>query len=417
MTTPSTQLSTESAWVGPADRIDSLDYLRGIALLGIFLINSISMGWPMVSLANPTAYGDFSGLNWLSWLTVHVFAQQKFITIFSMLFGAGVLLFCQRLQARGGVPGKLHRRRMGWLALLGLAHAWLLWYGDILFTYAVAGLLAYLWRNSSALKQLVWGICLYLLPVLFMLLVQLTIGLMDEEALSAMRVYWQPTAEELQAEIGALQGNFAERLQHRAPLILSMQTDSLLFGSLWLALGGMLIGMALFNYGVMSAKASGSALGRLALLAPLGWAFTVVGVVSNLRYDFALEYSMLAGQVWNYVGAMLSAIGYVAIFIWLFKRCTAKSVTGSVSVTGRLQAVGRMAFTLYIMQTLIGVALFKWFGLFGEFERYQFILLSFAVWALQLWLAPWYLARYKQGPLEAIWRRLTYAGINKVSVS
>lgn len=409
MTTLSTELSNNQAWVPTVDRIDSLDYLRGIALLGIFLINSISMGWPMAAVGNPTAYGDFTGVNWVSWLLVHVFAQQKFITIFSMLFGAGIVLFCQRIQARGGHPGKLHRRRMGWLALFGLLHAWLLWYGDILFTYAIAGLLAYLWRNSSATKQFVWGVCLYLIPVLLLLLTQAAFGAMDEEGFASMSPFWQPSPAELSAEIGAMQGSFAERLGYRWPLILSMQTDSLLFGSLWLALGGMLMGMALFNWGILTGSKNSSALGRLTLLAPLGWLITGAGVVYNLNHDFAVQYSMALGQTWNYVGACLSAIGYIAAFIWLFKRCTTSGQ--SCQITTRLQAVGRMAFSLYIMQTLIGVALFKWFGVFGEFERYQFIVLSLVVWALQLWLAPWYLARFSQGPLEAIWRRLTYAGV------
>lgn len=409
MTTPSTEIPATQAWVPTADRIDSLDYLRGIALLGIFLINSISMGWPMAAVGNPTAYGDFTGVNWISWLLVHVFAQQKFITIFSMLLGAGIVLFCQRIQARGGQPGKLHRRRMGWLALFGLLHAWLLWYGDILFTYAVAGLLAYLWRNSSATKQFVWGICLYVVPVLLLLLTQAAFGAMDEEGFASMSPFWQPSPAELSAEIGAIQGSFAERLGYRWPLILSMQTDSLLFGSLWLALGGMLMGMALFNWGIMSCQAGGSVLARLALLAPLGWLVTGGGVIYNLQHNFALEHSMALGQTWNYLGALLSATGYIAGLVWLYQRCS--STVTAFSVTGRLQSVGRMAFSLYIMQTLIGVALFKWFGLFGEFERYQFILLALAVWALQLWLAPWYLARFSQGPLEAIWRRLTYAGV------
>ena len=134
--------------VDAPERIAPLDTLRGFALLGILVMNIQSFSMISAAYNNPTAYGDLSGANWWVWLLGHLLADQKMYGIFSMLFGAGILLMTSRAEERGSSLG-LHYRRMMWLILFGLLHAHLLWPGDILYTYGMCGLLVYLFRRRD----------------------------------------------------------------------------------------------------------------------------------------------------------------------------------------------------------------------------------------------------------------------------
>jgi len=145
---------------GDPDRVESIDALRGFAVLGILLMNVQSFAMPEAAYINPTAYGRLDGANGWAWLVSHVLADRKFMAIFSMLFGAGILLFTRRAEARGDSPVRLHVRRMLWLVVFGLAHAYLLWYGDILVAYGICGLLAYPLRHLRPGRRFVLGLAL-----------------------------------------------------------------------------------------------------------------------------------------------------------------------------------------------------------------------------------------------------------------
>lgn len=383
-------------------RIHSLDFMRGIAVLGILLINMISMGLPMTARSNPTAYGDFSGIHQLSWWFTQLAADQKFLPMFALLFGAGILLFSQRADEQGWPPRRLHFKRMGWLLIFGLLHAWLIWYGDILFTYAVAGSLVYFMRRLRPFWQFAWGLIFFSIPLLLSLSVGAMVADMNDAQLQQLARYWSPAAAELSAEINAMQGSFMDRLSQRQELILSSQTDSLLYGSLWIAAGYMLFGMALYKTGVLTERCSQTTYRVLALLIIPGLLLVGYGAQQMFTHGFSIRQSMFFDAQWNYVASIPMVLAYVGIFTLWYRSNLA---TG---LKYRLQAVGRMAFTCYIMHSVIGVALFTWLGLFGQLERFELLLLTVAVWVLQLWLAPWYLQRYAQGPLEALWRRLTY---------
>ncbi|MGC2112335.1 MAG: hypothetical protein WA655_22640, partial [Candidatus Korobacteraceae bacterium] len=150
------------------ERIVSLDVLRGVALLGILPMNIQAFSMISAAYLNPTAYGDLHGANYWAWFLCHVLADEKFMTIFSMLFGAGIYLMTSHIEEAGGRPGLIHCRRMGWLLLFGLLHAYLLWWGDILVNYGLCGLLAYCFRKRSPRRLIVYGIVLVAIPsVLF----------------------------------------------------------------------------------------------------------------------------------------------------------------------------------------------------------------------------------------------------------
>ena len=134
-------MESKLAPVSETQRILSLDVLRGFALLGILTMNIGAFSMPSAAYFDPTVYGELAGWNGVVWRLAHLLADSKFMAIFSMLFGAGIVLISQRSEARGGSPTSLHYRRMGWLIVFGLLHAHLLWYGAILYWYGMCGLL------------------------------------------------------------------------------------------------------------------------------------------------------------------------------------------------------------------------------------------------------------------------------------
>jgi uncharacterized protein len=146
--------------VSEPERIGSLDVLRGFAVLGILGMNIQSFAMIGKAYVNPNTYGDMSGANYWVWLLSHIFFDQKFMTIFSMLFGAGIVLMTQRQEASTGKSAKVHYRRMAILLIFGLIHAYVIWYGDILFTYALCGMVAYLFRRRRPWLLITLGILL-----------------------------------------------------------------------------------------------------------------------------------------------------------------------------------------------------------------------------------------------------------------
>jgi len=141
-----------------SERILSLDVLRGFAVLGILIMNIQHFSMVGGAYFNPTAYGDLTGLNYLVWLLSHLLADMKFMSIFSMLFGAGIVLMAERMEAGGGKPARIHYRRTAVLLFFGLAHAWLIWTGDILYSYAMCALLVYLFRNKQPKTLIILGV-------------------------------------------------------------------------------------------------------------------------------------------------------------------------------------------------------------------------------------------------------------------
>ena len=147
--------------VEASERIASLDVLRGLAVLGIMIMNIQAFAMPMAAYSNPTAYGDLSGINFFIWLVSYLFVDQKFLSMFSLLFGAGICLFADRVEARSGRSAGLHYRRMFWLLLFGLVHAYFLWSGDVLVTYALCGLVIFFLRNRSPRTLVIIGLAVF----------------------------------------------------------------------------------------------------------------------------------------------------------------------------------------------------------------------------------------------------------------
>jgi uncharacterized protein len=389
-----------------AERIVPLDVLRGLALLGILLMNIQAFSMIGAAYSNPTSYGDLRGANWWVWLLCRVFADQKFMTIFSMLFGAGILLMTRRIEARGLPSARLHYRRMGWLLLFGLLHGFLLWDGDILFVYGVGGLVVYLFRKMAPWKQLL------LAAVLLAVGSGISLGSYyslrwwpAEQRQELKRDIWRPTQGQVAHELLAFRAGYISELRERAPGELRSITQGLLFWGFWRATGLMLAGMAMFKLGVFSAKRSQALYaGMIAAAAVAGVPIILYGVHREIGAGWNFGYSFFVAEQYNYFASILVSFG------WLGLVMLACQSAWWLARLRPLAAVGRMAFSNYILHTLICTTIFYGFGfgLFGKVARTGQIELVLAIWILQLMLSPVWLSKFQYGPLEWLWRSLTY---------
>ena len=375
----------------------SLDALRGVAVLGILVINVRVFSMPETTLLNPTVYGDFSGVNYWAWLVGHVFAELKFITVFSALFGAGIVLFIESKNRKGQPALRLHYRRTAWLILIGLGHAYLLWYGDILVAYGVCGLALVFAHDWEPRTQAGLGLLFLLVTPALEVFAGLTVG---GEAIASQ---WAPAEATLRAEVATYRSGWIEQLDHRVPTAIDRQTTGFLGGTFWRVGGTVLLGMALYKWGVLTGERSTRLYRRLVAGGVVG----VATVLAGVWYIEANEWSAGAALFWrqfNYVGSLLVAGGYVGL-VTLYARWRPDG-----PVTRAFAAVGRTAFTNYLLQSVVATTVFygHGLGLFGAVSRAEALGMVVAFWAIEILVSVAWLRRYRFGPVEWVWRTLTY---------
>lgn len=390
-----TSLLPESA------RLVSLDVLRGIALLGILIMNIQSFAMINAAYLNPTAFGDLTDFNKTVWILSHVLADQKFLSIFSMLFGAGIILFCENVKKKGYLPASFYYRRLFWLFTFGLIHGYLFWHGDILVAYAICGALAFIFRKLRPAVLIAIGLILFFVPSFNYWLFGSSLQMWPPEAIENLKIGWAPEQWQIDQEIAALTGSIGEQLTWRIPETFKMETFIFFIYMGWRALAFMLMGMGLFRLGFFSNgfhKKTYWLIGVLGLL--LGYGLIIVGVNQNFEANWTVEYSMFFGWLWNYYGSLFVALGYTALVMLLVK---------SWKLTA-LARVGKMALTNYIFTTLICTFIFYGYGLgmLGEFERWQQLIVVVGVWVMIILASHFWLKKFNYGPLEWLWRYLTY---------
>lgn len=414
--------------VAAAERITALDSLRGVAVLGILVMNVYAFAMPFAAYTNPLIMGGTEWYNLGTWFVTHVLFDQKFMSIFSMLFGAGVVLMAGRAEERSGGFAGIYYRRQAWLLAMGLAHAYLIWFGDILFHYALIGMLLYPLRHRSP-RTLIVLACL-LLPVSLLMNYagaeyleeeQAVTGAYQErleaggeltaeerarlEAAEAMRAFVAPTEEDVREDLEAYRGSYAEIVAHRAPVVFSMQLQGTFAFAIWRVGGLMLLGMALMKLGVISGRRSDGYY-RIMLLAGygLGLPLCVYSGWNLYQHGFDGLYAFRVGMIPNYIGSILVALGHIALVMLILR-------SGWLAgIMRRFAAVGRMALTNYLMHSVILTSVFYGYGLglYGSVPRFWQMGCVAAVLALQLWLSPVWFRHYRFGPVEWLWRSLTY---------
>jgi uncharacterized protein len=418
-----------SAPVDQAERITSLDTLRGFALLGILLMNIVAMSMNAAAYDDPTVTGGSTGANLWVWTAMHVLAEGKMRCLFSMVFGASVILLTSRLERSGASAADVYYRRTFWLMLFGVVHAYFLWMGDILYPYALCALPLFLFRNMAAKKLLLIGAIFALLDsglyigggFHFRDLIakgQAAIAVeqrgqkLTEEQQSDKRSYEQwrkfnrPTAEELNKDAEEWRGSPLKVIAARAKLVAPGHNTayySPLSGA-WDIWSMMFIGMGLFKLGVFSAERSTRFYVAMLLIGyGIGLPLNSVSAWINIKNNFDPAIHFFAQSSYD-VGRLSVALGHLGALMLLCKFGAMKWLTSS------LGAIGQMAFSNYITQSIITAFIFTGYGfaLYGKLQRYQIYYVVAAIWAFQMIASPIWLRHFRFGPLEWGWRSLTY---------
>ncbi len=410
------------------ERLVAIDVVRGFAVLGILPMNILSIGLPGASRLNPLIAGGFEGNNRVLWWVGYLLFDEKMIALFSMLFGAGLVLQADRSAQQGRSPAKLFYRRVLILLLIGLAHAYLVWDGDILVTYALCGMLLYPLRRLSPRLLVSIGVMVLLVSILGAVLIAGTFasvqataervaqldreGALVNEVERATAADWleiqksfNPTADELATSLAQSRAEgYFEHIRRKAPEALAVHTQLFIAAFLWLVGGRMLIGMALMKLGVFAGTRSKRFYFALAATG-YGLGLPLVWFCGN--YLIAREFDPIAifggGLLWNSFAGVLVALGHIGLVVGIFK------AGWLPSLSARLAAVGRMALTNYLLQSLVCTALFcGWgFGLIGRLDRTALYMVVLVIWLTQLTYSPLWLARFRFGPAEWVWRSLT----------
>lgn len=401
-------LTAEPASVrGPSaqkERIVPIDVLRGAALLGILVMNIQSFAMPGAAYMNPTAYGDLTGVNLAVWLAGRLLADQKFMTIFAMLYGAGIILMTQRQEGAGGRPALYHFRRNGLLILLGMMHAYLLWDGDILVAYGVCGMVAYFFRRLSPRRLIGIGLLILCVPPIINVLFGLALPHMDHDTLAEISKGWSPSPEAIQEELAAYRGSWLEQFPTRFSDSLMMETAIFAIWTGWRSGGLMLLGMAFFKLGIFNATRPPRLYWAFILIGlPVGTALTGLGVYRDFQEHWDLS-RLFLGMNYNYFGSLFTSLA------WIGAVMLACRAWAGAALNARLAAVGQTALTNYILQSVLCTTLFygHGFGLFGSVQRIGQMAIVLVVWIVELFLSSWWLTRFTSGPLEWVWRSLTY---------
>ncbi|MDQ0464738.1 uncharacterized protein QO010_002522 [Caulobacter ginsengisoli] len=376
------------------ERIAQIDVIRGVAVLGILTVNILLTAFPFSLAGNPVAAGPVDPLSQAWWLITTILFEGKFVTIFSALFGASLLLVGGEGQDRA--RNAIARRRLAWLLVFGLIHGAIVWYGDILLWYAICGAVAYLVRGWRPRWLLVGGLLLCLLTMTLDTMTAL------EPAEPGERFV---TAKALAHSLAAFHGGLAHTQAMNFKFWLGIGAQMGLFYS-WITLGLMMIGMALLKTGALAGRLSTAFYGTSLAVGAL--ALTAIAIPSLMLAAGGFRSDALDTAAWviNTFAAPLVALGYLSAVVLVLK---AGWVPRAMRALGQ---VGRMAFSNYIAQSLIMTGLLwggRGLGLFGQLSLAQVALVVLAVWTAQLIWSPLWLARFHYGPLEWVWRRLSYA--------
>lgn len=411
-----------------AERIHAVDVLRGVAVLGILVINMESFGLPMAAYFNPSLAGGLSGVNLFIWKISSLFFLGKMMSIFSMLFGAGLVLMYDRFETGGRKFGGVYYRRILWLLLFGIAHGYLLWYGDILFSYALCGLLLFPLRRRSPRTLIILAVIVLFIGALLLIGSGFQMSMLERESEAAraalangetitgsqkgMMAAWDQLSsalklspEDIAAETEAYRSGFGDIFRHRIADTLMIQTQGFLFRVFWHALGLMLLGMALMKLGVFSGRRSFRFYILMAVVGyGIGLPLSGYAIGQMTAHDFAIGSIFSIQGRYSYLGNTLVSLGHVSLVMIVFR------AGGFGGLFRLLAAVGRTALSNYLFQSLVCTTIFYGYGLglFNRVERLGLVGILVGVWILELIVSPLWLRYFRFGPAEWFWRTLTY---------
>lgn len=418
--------ATALAPTGKSARINALDVMRGVSLLGILLMNIVGFGLYNAYM-DPTINGGSEGWNLNAWFTTSMFFEGTMRGMFSMLFGAGILLFTAKTNVgNGSEVTDLFFRRLWWLFLFGIIHCYLLlWNGEILYAYAIIGMFAFSFRHLQPKKLLIMASFFLALAIgweindryadvklhetVSMAEAKKSKGevLTKEEsgALEAMEEKVKknkPDADKVKEEIDAQHQDYWSIVLHKVPENQWMQTTFLYRYDFFDVLSMMLFGMALFKMQVLTAGKNNKFYGLMVLLGySIGLTTNYWEATTLMAENFSMTAFSKTFQTYH-VGRISMTMGHIGLIMLFIKSGWLQFLQRS------LAAVGQMALTNYISHTIICNIFFLGFDYFGMLQRYELYFIVFSIWIFQLIVSPIWLKYYYFGPMEWVWRSLTY---------
>lgn len=416
-----------------SERILILDSLRGIALLGILMMNIPFFGFPIVQASNPFIANELGTINFKVWYFIEGFLEGSQRALFSMLFGCGVLVFTTRLEKRvsGIMPAELFLRRQLWLLVFGLINAFvLLWSGDILYHYAILGIVLFAFRRMKPSYLIIAAIVtlafqtarenrdLYsdkaviekgeLIAAIDTTKTKLTDKQKSElEAMNGFKnnQKLEKKQEKAKAVVKAVQGTYSEIYDRISNDSVWMETDFIYYNP-WDILVFMFLGLAFFKMGLMQGDYP---LRTYLVIAVVGLSIGLVlsyfrlKPLIDLKFNF-FDYTKNEPFTLYEIPRTFRSVGIFGLIMVLYKTGWFKWLFALV------RPVGQMAFTNYLMQSLICGIIFYGigFGLFGKLQRYELYYVVGCVWVFQIIVSHVWLRYFRFGPMEWIWRSLTY---------
>jgi uncharacterized protein len=420
--------------VSDAERLKLIDALRGVALLGILLMNI--PGFAMPDYFSESFKGDPRNANFWVSAVISVFFEGKMRALFGMIFGAGILLFVSKKEQAGRSVTGLFYRRMFWLILFGLIHAHLiLWIGDILYLYGFCGMVVYLFRKVNPV-YLVLGVPLVAVldftagTLFYQYMRDRRIAYVEASAVAAENkplteaqkdalARWReleksliPNREDARENTRKMKSGYATVASHLRPLAWKIETYGLPI-EIWDSLALMFLGLALYQWGFLSGQWSNRDYAKvMAIGYGIGLPLAIYSFYHSYHYSPNLETTLRRMELvpieWVRLiypfQRIFLVMAHVAAIILLYKSKYAQNLFR------RLEAVGQMALTNYIMQSVICTLFFFGYGLnyYAELEYYQIYFVVMSVWIVQLIASPIWLRVFLFGPLEWVWRSLTY---------
>jgi uncharacterized protein len=390
----------------------SLDAMRGFAVMGILAMNIIGFAMPEWAYITPAAYGTDSLADQIAWGFSFLFIDGKMRGLFSLLFGASMMLIIDRAAAQGQSPARVHYSRMAWLAVFGLAHYFFIWNGDILFFYAIIGMIAFVFRGRSAksvvkVAIVIFGIWLVLWGLQFGGLQAFQFSATQPDAPADMvRKYREMMggpdfAFDIAPDLALHRGGYAAIMFDR----LKDWVEPIVAVPMYLGetLPLMMIGMAMHKSGFITGEWDAGDYRRWVMrMVPAGLLLTAAVMVWLVAVDFDRVTALAVFFFWGAIPRMMLTIGYAALLILLIGHYR------DHPMIARVAATGRAAFSNYLGTSIVMTTIFYGYGLglFGDFGRAGLWLFVFGAWAVMLsWSKPW-LMTYQYGPLEWLWRSL-----------
>jgi len=406
------------------NRIETLDVLRGFAVLGILLLNILMFGQVSFYYLNPSVI-EGTLTDWIIWALIDISAEGAMRALFSILFGAGVLLFTKNK------PASFHFKRSLWLLCFGIVDAYfLLWFGDILILYALISFVLYFFKELKPQTLLIISIVL----LAFNSLISFgTVKLLHEikdidqkntifnlkisedkkkdfiELRDLVYGVFNPTPDDIRKELNQRKESYISAFiwnMHEKNLAIK----SYIFSSFWDVLSVMILGMSLFKYRILQGGLSSLFYLRLTIVGFLvGFSVNSFEVWSAFDSNNSIFASRITSLTYD-VGRLGMAFSYLGLIILIIK------FDKALKFRYHLSNVGKMALTNYLLQSIFGLILFSGagFSLVGELSRSQLYIVVFCIWIYQLSFSSWWMSRYNFGPFEWIWRGLTYSKFPKL---